>query len=288
MDAYLSEEGLDNIKQFLMTEGLDWGLNILAALAIFVIGRWLARRVVGLGRRAMRKAKVDATLSSFISNILYVLLIGFVLIAALSKLGVETTSLAAIFAAAGLAIGLALQGSLANLAAGVMIIVFRPLKAGDYVEAGGVAGTVEDVDIFTTTLATPDNREVIVPNGSIISGTITNYSARATRRLDIVVGISYSDDIRHAKRVLQEILDEEKRLLSEPAPVIAVSELAESSINLVVRPWVKTPEYWDIRFDLLERIKQRFDEEGISIPFPQRQVHVYSHGDDKGSGLEAA
>lgn len=251
-----------------------YGLKVIAAIAIFVIGKWLAKRLVGLIKGMMEKASVDATLISFAGNVMYGLALAFVVIAAISQLGVETTSLAAIIAAAGLAIGLAMQGSLSNLAAGVMIILFRPFKIGDYIEAAGTAGTVEDISIFTTTFKTPDNREIIIPNSNITSGNIVNVSARDTRRIDLVVGVGYSDDLSKVKKVLTKILKDESRVLPDPAPQIAVSELADSSVNLVVRPWVNASEYWPTRFELIEKIKVTFDKEGISIPFPQRDLHI--------------
>ena len=251
-----------------------YGLKVIIALAIFFIGKWVAKRVVNVVKKMMTRAKVDDTLVTFAGNVLYGLVLAFVVIAALSQLGVETTSLAAVLAAAGLAIGLALQGSLSNLAAGVMIILFRPFKNGDYIEGGGTAGTVEEISIFTTNLKTPDNRRVVVPNNQITADVITNYSAKTERRIDLVVGVGYGDDLSKVKKVLTKILGAEDRILKDPEPVIAVSELADSSVNLVVRPWVKTVDYWAVRWDLTEKIKTTFDKEGIYIPFPQRDVHM--------------
>ena len=254
-----------------------FGLQIAAAIAILVLGRWIAMALTKLTRRAMEKAKVDTMLARFIGNLVYVALLTFVALAAINQLGVQTTSFIAVIGAAGLAIGLALQGSLANLAAGLLIILFRPYKVGDYIEGGGVAGTAEEVQIFTTILKTPDNKTIIVPNAQIMGGTITNYSARAERRIDLVVGVGYDADLDKTRQVLTAILNEEPRVLKEPAPLIGVVELADSSVNLVVRPWVKTEDYWPVYFDLNERIKKRFDAEGITIPFPQRDVHIYEH-----------
>ncbi len=275
MEQYFSEETLMQLKEFLAKEGLDWGINIAAAIAIFIIGKWIGKRIVATIEKGMVKGGMDVTLSAFLGNILNALVLAFIVIAALSKLGVETTSLAAIFAAAGLAIGLALQGSLSNLAAGVMIILFRPFKVGDLIEAAGETGIVEEVHIFTTVMRSPDNKQIIVPNGSIIGGSITNYSTKPTRRVDLVFGIGYDDDIKKAKQVLQDIVTADSRILKDPAPVIAVSELADSSVNFVVRPWVNSADYWDVYFDLMETVKLRFDEEGISIPFPQQDVHMH-------------
>jgi len=252
---------------------LPWALNIVLALVIFVVGRWLVKRIVNLTARLMRRAKVDEMLINFVASIVNVLLLLFVIVAALGQLGVETTSLIALVGAAGLAIGLALQDSLKNFAAGVLLIVFRPFKEGDFVEVAGIAGVVENVTIFNTIMRTGDNREVIVPNGAIYSGVITNYSKRDTRRVDMVFGIGYDDDLLKAKKILMDILISDERVLSDPEPLVAVAELADSSVNFNVRPWVKTADYWAVYWDVTEKVKLRFDEEGISIPFPQMQIH---------------
>lgn len=265
-----------------------YGLKLLAALAIFFVGKMLVRWGTGLLKRVLGKSALDQTLVSFLGNIVHGLGLAVVAIAALSQLGVETTSLAAVLAAAGLAIGLALQGSLSNFAAGFLIILFRPFKVGDYIEAAGTAGSVTEVSIFTTTLTTPDNKVVIVPNGNITSGNIINYSAQETRRIDLVVGVSYSDDLSKVKKVLEKILAKEGRILAEPEAQIAVSELADSSVNLVVRPWVQTSDFWAVKFALTEAIKVAFDKEGISIPFPQRDVHVVSNDTGFANKAEAA
>lgn len=254
-----------------------FGIKLIAAIAILVIGQWIAKGLSSSLRRWLAKADVDETLRKFIVRLVYVVLLVFVVLAAINQLGIQTTSFIAVIGAAGLAIGLALQGSLSNFASGVLIIIFRPYKIGDYIEAGGTAGTVEAVQIFTTVLKSPDNKTVIIPNSQIMNGTITNYSTKAQRRVDLVAGVGYDDDLDKAKRVLTDILDNDKRVLKDPAPTIAVSELADSSVNFVVRPWVNADDYWPLYFDLNERIKKRFDEEGISIPFPQRDVHVYEH-----------
>lgn len=255
--------------------GADLGLKLIAALAIFVIGRWVARWLSRLLEKGMEKAGTDHTLIVFLRNIVYVGLMVFVILAAVGQLGVQTTSFLAVLGAAGLAVGLALQGSLANFAAGVLIIVFRPFKVGDYIEAGGVAGTVRAISIFTTTLHTPDNKVVIVPNAQVNSGTITNYSANSTRRVDMVFGVSYGDDLDKVRSVIEQVLAADERVLEEPAPLIAVSQLADSSVNFNVRPWVNAPDYWGVYFDTHEQIKKRFDQEGISIPFPQQDVHIH-------------
>lgn len=261
-----------------------YGTKVLFAVAIFFIGKWVAKRITSVAKKMMTKANVEDTLTGFAGNIIYGLLLALVVIAALSQLGIETTSLAAVIAAAGLAIGLALQGSLSNFAAGVMVILFRPFKKGDYVEAAGTAGTVEEISIFTTILKTPDNKMVIVPNNGITSANIVNYSAHATRRLDMIVGVGYDDDLKKVRKTLEKILAKEDRILAEPETVIAVMELGDSSVNFAVRPWVNTDDYWAVKFALTEEIKATFDKEGISIPFPQRDVHVI----DSGSAVKKA
>jgi small conductance mechanosensitive channel len=255
--------------------GIDYGLNFIAALLVFLIGKWVARKITRLMEKTLIKRQVDETLTNFLGNITFAILLTFVIITALGTLGINTATFAAAIAAAGLAIGLALQGSLSNFASGVMIIAFSPFKKGDFVEAGGTSGTVEEVHIFNTVLKTPDNKVVIVPNGAITSDNITNYSKEDTRRVDMVFGIGYDDDIKLAKETLEELLNADDRVLKDPAPKIAVSELADSSVNLICRPWVKTPDYWGLFWDMQEKVKITFDEKGISIPFPQRDVHVF-------------
>jgi small conductance mechanosensitive channel len=266
---------MSNIIPKLQEWGTFYGLKIIAAVVIFIVGRWVAKILRNLIERMMSKAKVHETLVKFVGNLTYVALLVIVIIAALNQLGIQTTSFIAIIGAAGLAVGLALQGSLANFAAGVLMIIFRPFKVGDYVEGGGTAGTVETINIFTTHLISPDNKEIIVPNAKITGDNIVNYSAKDTRRLDLVFGVSYSDDLQKVKNVLLDILKADSRILQNPAPTIGVLELADSSVNLAVRPWVKGSDYWPIFFDLKEKIKERFDAESISIPFPQQDVHLY-------------
>ncbi|MBF0257017.1 MAG: mechanosensitive ion channel, partial [Gammaproteobacteria bacterium] len=258
----------------LQTYVLPWLDNIFLALLVFVIGRWISRLLVKLSRKLMEKVRVDPLLLNFVASLLSWLLTLFVIIAALDQLGVDTTSLIALIGAAGIAVGLALKDTLQNFASGVLLILFKPFKVGDYIEAGGVAGVVEEIRIFSSLLRSPDNKELIVPNGKIYSDTIVNYSARETRRVDLMVGIAYDADIRLAKQTLQEILDADPRVLAEPAAVIAVSELAESSVNLIIRPWVKSADYAAFYGDTLEKIKLSFDERGISIPFPNLQLHL--------------
>jgi len=264
-----------NIMPKLQEWGTFYGLKIVAAIIVFIVGRWVAKILRNLVERMMTKAKVDETLVKFIGNLTYIVLITIVIIAALNQLGIQTTSFIAIIGAAGLAIGLALQGSLANFAAGVLMIIFHPFKVGDYVEGGGTAGTVETIGIFTTNLTSPDNKVIIVPNAKMTGDNIVNYSAKDTRRLDLVFGVSYSDDLQKVKNVLLDILKTDNRVLQDPAPAIGVLELGDSSVNFAVRPWVKGVDYWPLFFDLKEKIKERFDAESISIPFPQQDVHMY-------------
>lgn len=257
----------------------DWAINLALAIAIFIIGRWVAGWITGMVRKALAKTEMEDTLERFLCNIVYTVLLAVVVIAAIGQLGVQTTSILAIFGAAGLAVGLALQGSLSNFAAGVLIVAFRPYKVGDFIEAGGEAGTVDEVQIFTTVLKSPDNKKIIVPNAQIMDGTITNYSTLGTRRVDLVFGIGYDDDIDTAYKVLQAVIDADERILKEPAPAIALNELADSSVNFIVRPWVNAADYWPVYNGLTEEVKRKFDEAGISIPFPQRDVHMYHHGE---------
>ncbi len=260
---------------------VPWAIKVVMALAVFVIGRWLAKLLVGLFHRFMGRFRPDPILTKFLGAIIYTVLLVAVVIAALDQLGVDTTSLLAIVGAAGLAVGLALKDSLSNFSAGVMLIVFRPFKEGDFIEAAGTSGVVECIHIFSTTLRTGDNREITVPNGRIFGGNIINVNARATRRIDLVIGIGYDDDIRQARALIEQVLGAEERILQDPAPAaISIAELADSSVNLNVRPWVKSADYWAVRSDLLENIKAAFDANGVSIPFPQRDIHVYRTGED--------
>ncbi len=271
MDAINSLLQPEMIQQFL----LPWSIRLVAALGIWLIGKWVAGRLTAVARSLMKKGKLDQMLTQFLGNIIYTVLLVVVGIAALDHLGVETTSMLAVFGAAGLAVGLALKDSLANFSSGVMLILFRPFKVGDFIEAAGTAGTVEEVRIFSTMLKTGDNRQIIIPNGRIYGGTIVNVNAKPTRRIDLVFGIGYEDDIRLARKLIQEAMDADERILEEPAPAIALAELGDSSVNFNVRPWVNTPDYWAVRASLLENIKLAFDSNGISIPYPQRDVHLY-------------
>ena len=266
-------EGI-NIQEMTDVYVIPWAINITMALVIFIVGKLAIGIITSLVKKLMLKAKLDNILINFISSIIKTVLLLFVVIASLNQLGVNTTSLIALIGAAGLAIGLSLQSTLQNLAAGVMLVVFRPFKSGDFIDAGGVMGTVEKINIFNTVMRTGDNREIIVPNGSIYGGTITNYSARETRRVDMVFGIGYNDDLRKAKEIIKDLLDADERVLSDPEPLIAVAELADSSVNFNVRPWCKSADYWGVYFDTHENIKLAFDEAGISIPYPQMDVHM--------------
>lgn len=253
---------------------VPWGIKLAMAVLIFFIGRIIVGALVSLSGGMLERAKVDMTLVKFLKNIVHAVLMLFVIVASLDQLGVDTTSLVALLGAAGLAIGLALQGSLQNFAAGVMLVLFRPFKVGDVVSAGGADGKVEAIGIFSTTLKTGDNRMIILPNGSIYSGMITNITAMETRRIDMVFGIGYGDDLRKAKVLIESILADDARILKDPSPLVAVAELGDSSVDFNVRPWVARDDYWSVYFDLNERIKLAFDEAGISIPFPQMDVHL--------------
>jgi small conductance mechanosensitive channel len=274
-----------NIEKFINVDKLletitywvsTYTLKLLAAILIFIIGKWISRKISDLIGKLFEKNKIDTTLVGFLENIIYYTLLIVVLIAAAGQLGINTTSFLTIVGAAGLAVGLALKDSLSNFASGVMLIMFRPFHVGDLVNAGGVLGKVDKITVFNTMLNTLDNQRVIVPNSLITTSVITNVNANPTRRVDLVMGISYDDDIPKAKEILNRIVKEEKLVLSDPAPKIAVSELGDSSVNFVVRPWVKPDDYWDVYFGLTEKIKIAFDNAGICIPYPQRDVHLFT------------
>ncbi len=275
----------NTILEFLKNSGIDstlfvnFGKNLIVAILIFYIGRFIVRLVVRGMSRVMDRQQVDQTLQKFVGNLVSMALMVVVIIAAIGALGIQTTSFIAIFGAAGLAVGLALQGSLSNFAAGVLIVLFRPYKVGDYVEAAGIAGSVEEVQILTTVLKTPDNKKIIVPNSQIMDSIITNYSANDTRRVDLTIGVSYSDDLDKVHATLRELVNADERILKDPECLIAVQALADSSVNFVVRPWVASGDYWGVYFDLTEAVKKRFDDEGISFPFPQQDVHIYKVDD---------
>jgi small conductance mechanosensitive channel len=266
------QEALNRIYSLLA----EYGLRIIAALVIFVVGRWVAKFVSGLAGKAMKTAKVDPTLIPFLDNLTYSAMLVFVAIAALTVAGVPTTSAVAVLGAAGLAVGLALQGSLSNFSSGVLLLIFKPFRVGDFVEIGGAKGTVHAIHIFNTALDSPDNVRIIVPNGQVTGGSILNYTTNGTRRVDLVASISYNDDIKKAKKVIESVLAEDKRILAEPAPQVVVGEMADSSINFFVRPWVKVADYWDVYFDLTEKLKSAIEEHGMTIPFPQQEITIKS------------
>lgn len=276
----IKNANVDKIVEWLQTEGVAFGIDLVAALAIFVVGRIAIGFVVRGVRIAMRKNGIEKTLETFICNLIRWALMVVVIIAAIAQVGIQTTSFIAVFGAAGLAVGLALQGSLSNFASGVLIVLFRPYRVGDWIEAAGISGSVEQVQILTTVLTTGDNKQVIVPNSQIMDSIITNYSAKDTRRIDLVIGVSYDDDLDKVRKTLEDIIASDERILKDPPHKIAVSELADSSVNFVVRPWCKTADYWSVRFDLMEAIKKRFDQENITFPFPQQDVHIIRDSQD--------
>ncbi len=266
---------MENITNWISENGTDWAVKIAIAIVIFIVGKIVARMIANLIKKALERGGTDAMLVGFLGNITYGVLLVAVVLAAIDSLGVNVTSLMAILGAAGLAVGLALKDSLGNFAAGVMIIIFRPFKIGDYVDAGGAAGTIDEIGLFATLMHTPDNKRIIVPNSAIIGGNITNVSALPTRRVDMVFGIGYDDNIGQARDIIMGLLNGDDRVLQDPAPTVTVGELGDSSVNLNVRPWVNAEDYWGLYFDLLENVKIKFDEAGISIPFPQQDVYMH-------------
>lgn len=253
---------------------MTYGLKILFAIIIFFVGKYFSGVAQKLVRKLLNSRKIDPTVVSFVANLTWAVVFVFTVIATLGQIGVQTASLVAVLGAAGLAVGLALQGSLSNFASGVLMVLFRPCRVGDYIEAAGIAGTVDEITIFSTKLRTPDNKVIVAPNSAIMNGTITNYSASENRRIDLVIGVSYSADIALTKKVLTDILDNNQYVLKDPSYTVGLSELANSSINFVVRPWVKTADYWTARFEILEQIKNALDAANIEIPFPQMDIHV--------------
>jgi small conductance mechanosensitive channel len=268
-------EVVETVKTYLAENGMTFLINLLAAAAIFYIGRWVAKLISDLVFKAMDKAKIDHTLGRFAKNLLYTGLLVFVIIAALSRLGVQTGSFIAVIGAAGLAIGLALQGSLSNFAAGVLMVIFKPFKVGDFVEIGGATGTVMEIQIFNTVLCGPDNVRIIIPNAHVTGNNIINYSVNGTRRVDLVIGVSYGDDISKAKEIMMNVLKNHELVLDAPESVVAVKELADSSVNYVVRPWCKAEDYWTVYFDVTEKVKLALEANGLTIPFPQQDIHLY-------------
>lgn len=266
----------DSLEWVSNNQGLliEYGMNIAASILTLVIGLFAARLIAGGFHKVLTKRRIDSTIVDFATHMTRYIIVAFIVIAALSRIGVQTTSFIALIGAAGLAVGLALQGSLSNFASGILIIVLRPFKAGEYIEAAGTAGSVASVQIFATTLTTGDNKFVVVPNSAILSGNIVNYSRMPTRRIDLIIGVSYGADLAKTKALLERVVQANDKVLETPAAQVAVAELAASSVNLVVRPWVKSADYWTVRFELMEAIKNGLDAEGIEIPFPQMAVHV--------------
>ena len=252
-----------------------YGLKILTAVLIVIAGSWIAKMIRRGVRKGMLKRNIDETIVNFTCSVVRALLMAFVVIAALGQLGVQTSSIVAILGASALAVGLALQGSLSNLAAGVLLMATRPFKAGDYVETAGKAGVVDAISLLNTTLTSIDNKKIIVPNSGIIGNPIVNYTAEQKRRVDLTVGVSYKSDLKKVREILMSEINKNEKVLSDPPPMVGVIEMAASSVNLVVRPWVKTEDYWSVYFSLTENIKLRLDAEGIGIPFPQTDVHLY-------------
>ncbi len=255
----------------------DWGLNVVGAIAVLLIGRMAAGWARKLTRASLARGGVDETLIPFVSRLAYTGVMLFVAIAVVGMFGVPTASFVAVLGAAGLAVGLAFQGTISNFASGVMLLIFRPVSVGDFVDIGGTTGKVGEIRIFATVLNTPDNVRIIVPNSSVFGQTIKNYSSNATRRVDLVMGVSYDDDLSVVVRTIEEVIAADGRILAEPEPVVAVAELADSSVNLVVRPWCNADEYWQVRWDLIRTLKERLEAAGCTIPYPQRDVHVHQH-----------
>ncbi|MFT6363700.1 MAG: small conductance mechanosensitive channel [Planctomycetota bacterium] len=280
MEEKTQDQGFDfdGMMTTFQENAIDWLINFVIAIAIYVIGKMVVKVIVNAVRKVMTRSGTDEILVNFLSSIMSGVLMLFVIIAAIKQLNIDTSSMVALVGAAGLAVGFAMQDSLNNFASGVMLIIFRPFKTGNFVEAGGATGTVEKINIFSTIMKTGDNREIIVPNGAIFGGTITNYSARSTRRVDMVFGIGYDDDLLLAKKTLMEIVAADDRILAEPACAVAINDLGDSCVNFKVRPWVNSADYWDVLSDITEKVKLTFDAKGISIPYPQMDVHV--HGQD--------
>ena len=267
LSTLLSQQNVDRLTEL--------GLNLLFAIIILIVGAWVSKMVKKTVSSVLGRKNLDPIVVGFVANLAYIVVMVAVVLAALDRVNVKTTSLVAIIGAAGLAIGLALQGALANFAAGFLMVIFRPFKKGDYIEAGGTAGIVDEIQVFTSVLNTPDNRRVIVPNSKIMGDNIINYSAKDSRRLDLIFGVSYADDIAKVKKVLERVVAEDPRVLKEPAAQILVGELADSSVNFIMRVWIKSSDYWPFKFETTEKVKITFDKEGISIPFPQRDVHLF-------------
>jgi len=269
-----SQHIFDTIQQFLATKGTDFALNLLAAILIFVIGRWVSKLISAIIAQMMTKAKVERLLVTFVQHMSYFALLAFVIIAALDRVGIKLTAAIAVLGAAALAIAFALQGSLSNFAAGILMVIFKPFKVGDFVEMSGVQGTVQEIQVLTTVINSLDNVRIIIPNAQVTSGTIKNFTANDTRMVDLKIGVSYDDDLKKAKQVIENVLSADKRILKNPAPTVAVSELGDSSVNFVVRPWVKPTDYWDVYFDVTEKLKLAIESNGLTIPFTQYDVNI--------------
>ncbi len=265
---------LDTIQQFLATRGTDFALNLLAAILIFVIGRWISKLISKIIAQMMTKAKVERLLVTFVQHMSYFALLAFVIIAALDRIGIKLTAAIAVLGAAALAIAFALQGSLSNFAAGILMVIFKPFKVGDFVEVSGVQGTVQEIQVLTTVINSLDNVRIIIPNAQVTSGTIQNFTANDTRRIDLTIGVSYDDDLKKAKQVIESVLKADTRILKNPAPTVAVSELGDSSVNFVVRPWVKPADYWDVYFDVTEKLKLAIENNGLTMPYTQYDVNI--------------
>lgn len=269
-------EYLEQAKEFLTTQGIEFGLMILKAILILVVGLWIIKAISRGFNKVLDKRSVDPSLRPFLQSLFYNILLVLLVLSVLTSVGIQVTSFIAILGAAGLAIGLALQGTLQNFAGGVILLTLRPFKVGDYIEGAGYAGTVQAIQIFQTILLTPDNKRIIIPNGGLSNNGITNYSAEENRRVDLVFGIGYDDDIKKAKEILHDVMNSDDRVLKDPEPMIVVGSLGDSSVNFHFRPWVKGVDYWGVYFDMTEKVKLRFDKEGITIPYPQRDVHIYN------------
>jgi small conductance mechanosensitive channel len=266
----------DTIQQFLATKGTDFALNLLAAILIFVIGRWVSKLISTIIARVMTKAKVERLLVTFVQHMSYFAMLAFVIIAALDRIGIKLTAAIAVLGAAALAIAFALQGSLSNFAAGILMVIFKPFKVGDFIEAAGAQGTVQEIQVLTTVINSLDNVRIIIPNAQVTSGTIKNFTANDTRRIDLIIGVSYDDDLKKAKEVIENVLVSDKRILKNPAPTVAVCELGDSSVDFAVRPWVKPEDYWDVYFDVTEKLKVAIESNGLTIPFTQYDVNIKS------------
>lgn len=276
MSAINFEQLIEQLQSWIT----QFGLRAIAAIAIFIIGRWVAKLLQRITKRVLIQARVNPTLISFTANLTYYGIIAVVILAALGQLGIQTTSLVAILGAAGLAIGLALQGSLSNFAAGILIVVFHPFQVGDWISSEGVSGIVEDIQLFTTMVRTFDNKIIIVPNSNLTSKNITNYSTKGILRVDLEIGIAYEEDIDRVKQVLLDVLTSDERVLAEPAPTVGLLKFGDSSLNFAVRPWTQADNYWAVYFSTMEAIKKRLDAEGIKIPFPQRDIHIQPRSSD--------